>query len=81
MTLLEHIEKRGVKQGVKQGEILGKSNTLIRLLSAAFAEFTPAHADRVRSLSGELLDELTDALATHHTWSEIEPMLRQADDE
>jgi hypothetical protein len=54
---------------------------LIRQLSAAFAEFAPAHADQVRSLSDELLDDLTDAIAMHRTWSEIEPMLRQADEE
>lgn len=80
MTLLELIEERGkkqgVKQGVKQGEILGKSNTLIRLLSAAFPQFTAADADRVRKFSDQGLDELTDALATHPTWSKIKPIVR-----
>jgi len=32
-------------------------------------------------LPDKVLDDLTDAMAMHRTWSEIEPMLRQADDE
>jgi len=72
MTLLEHIEKRG--------KILGKSDTLVRLLSAAFPQFTAGDADRVRTFSDQALDELTDALATHHTWSEIKPIVRRRDE-
>jgi hypothetical protein len=71
MTLLEHLEKRGQR--------FGKANTLVRLLSAASQEFSPADADRVRELSDEALDELTDAIAARRTWAEIEPMLRQTD--
>jgi hypothetical protein len=44
MTLLEHLQQRG--------HFLSQAHTLIRLLSAEFAEFTPAHADRVRTASG-----------------------------
>jgi hypothetical protein len=69
MTLLEHVEKRGEKRG--------RIATLIRLLSAGFAEFSAADAARVRKLPDPALDELTDAIATRHTWAEIEPMLRQ----
>jgi hypothetical protein len=79
MTLLELIEERGKKEGVKQGEILGKSNTLIRLLSAAFPQFTAADEDRVREFSDQRLDELTDALAKHSTWSEIKSLVRHRD--
>ncbi len=73
MTLLEHLEKRG--------QSLGKAQTLIRLLSAGFAEFTPADADRVHALPDALLDDLTDAIAMRRNWPEIEPILRQADEE
>ena len=77
MTLLEHLQETSEKRG----HFLGQAHTLIRQLSAAFAEFTPAHADRVRQLPDKLLDELTDAIAMHRTWAEIEPILRQSDDE
>lgn len=84
MTLLELIEQRGkkegLKEGVKEGEILGKSNTLIRLLTAAFPQFTAADADRVRKFSDQRLNELTDALATHHAWSKIKPIVRHRDE-
>ena len=81
MTLLEHLKETSEKQGEKRGHFLGQAHTLIRLLSATFAEFTPAHADRVRQLPDEMLDELTDAIALHRTWSEIEPMLHRPDEE
>jgi hypothetical protein len=77
MTLLEHLQKTSEKRG----QFLGKAHTLIRQLSAVFAEFTPAHADRVRQLPDELLDDLTDAIAMHRTWAEIEPILRHPDEE
>jgi hypothetical protein len=67
MTLLEHLERTGT------------ANTLIRQLSAGFAEFSATDADRVRELSDEALDELTDAIAARRTWAEIEPILRQTD--
>jgi hypothetical protein len=65
MTLLEHLERTGT------------ANTLIRLLSAGFPEFSGSDADRVRELPDEALDELTDAIAMRRTWAEIEPILRQ----
>ena len=69
MTLLEHLEKRGEKRG----EIA----TLIRQLSAGFAEFSVADAERVRELPDEALEELTDAIAMRRTWAEIDPILQQ----
>ena len=71
MTLLEHLEKRGEKRGQRIGQV----NTLIRLLSAAFPDFSPADAQRVYQLSNEALDQLTDAIAAGHSWGEIEPLL------
>ncbi len=77
MTLLEHLEKRGEKRGEERGEERGRISTLVRLLSAGFAEFSAADADRVRDLPADRLDELTDAIAMRRTWAEIEPILRQ----
>lgn len=67
MTLLEHLERTGT------------ANTLVRLLSAGFAEFSAADADRVRELPDEAMEELTDAIAKRCTWTEIEAILRQTD--
>ena len=66
MTLLEHLERRG------------RTSTLIRLLSAAFGEFTPRDAERLRELPDEALDELTDAIALRRPWAAIESRLRQS---
>jgi predicted transposase YdaD len=81
MTLLEHLkksgEKRGEKRGKERGQRLGKANTLVRLLSAAFPEFSTADADRVRELPDGTLDELTDAIAVRRSWTEIESIVRR----
>jgi hypothetical protein len=76
MTLLEHLEKRGEKRG----QHLGKANTLIRWLSSVFPGFSAADAERVSKLPDEVLDELTDRVAQHATWVEIERILRRPDD-
>jgi hypothetical protein len=73
MILLEHLEKRGVRRG----RHLGKAETLIRLLSAAYPDLLPADQDRMRDLPDEKLDELTDAIAQRRPWSEIEAILQQ----
>jgi hypothetical protein len=52
-------------------------NTLIRQLSAAFPEFSATDADRVRKLSDRTLDQLTDAIATRLSWTEIQRMMRR----
>ncbi len=71
----------GISYGTNcNGISRGQAHILIRQLSASFTEFTPA-ADRVRQLPDKLLDDLTDAIAMHRSWSEIEPMLRQPDEE
>ena len=80
MTLLEHLREQGKKQGKKQGQRMGKISTLTRFLSAAFPEFSSADADRLRKLSDEALDQLTDAVAVRRSWDEIEPLLRRSDD-
>jgi hypothetical protein len=74
MTLLEHFEK----QGEKRGQRIGQVNTLIRLLSAAFPDFSPTDAEQVHQLSNESLDQLTDAIAAGHPWDELEPLLGQS---
>lgn len=91
VTLLEHLEKRGEKRGEQRGrklgeqrgrelgQHLGKVATLVRQLSAAFPEFTPANAEQVRELADETLDELADAVALRRTWAEIETLLRRRD--
>lgn len=76
MTLLEHLEKRGEKRGLRAGKVA----TVVRLLSAAFPEFSPAAADRVGRLPDPMLDELTDAVATRRVWAEIEPLIWRRDD-
>lgn len=80
MTLLEHLEKRGERRGERRGLHVGKVATVVRLLSAAFPEFTPAVADQVGRLSDPMLDELTDAIATRRAWADIEPLIRRRDD-
>ena len=83
MTLLEHLEERGEKRGEKRGEErgekrgqhLGKINTLVRQLSAAFPAFGAVDADRVRELPDKRLDELAEAIAVRRTWAEIEKIL------
>lgn len=75
VTLLEHLEKRGEKRGLRAGKVA----TVVRLLSAAFPEFSPA-ADRVGRLPDPVLDELTDAVATRRAWARIEPLIWRRDD-
>lgn len=58
---------------------MAEVETLVRLLSAAFPEFTPANADQVGGLPDDMLDELTDAIALRRTWAEVEPLLRRRD--
>jgi hypothetical protein len=49
---------------------------LTRQLSAAFPEFSPADAKRVRALPDEVLDQLADAIALRRTWAEIQELLQ-----
>lgn len=80
LTLLEHLEKRGEKRGQKRGQRAGKVATVVRLLSAAFPELTPAVADQVGRLPDPMLDELTDAVATRCTWADIESLIGRNED-
>jgi hypothetical protein len=88
MTLLEHLKKSGVKRGKKLGvkrgkelgQHLGQVATLTRQLSAAFPEFSPADAERVRALPDHLLDQLADAIALRRTWAEIQELLQPRTD-
>jgi hypothetical protein len=72
MTLLEHLKK----EGKKLGQRLGRVSMLTRQLSAAFPEFSPADAKRVRALPDEVLDQLADAIALRRTWAEIQELLQ-----
>ena len=76
MTLLEHLKKSGVKRGKELGQHLGRVATLTRQLSAAFPEFSPADAERVRALPDHVLDQLADAIALRRTWAEIQELLQ-----
>ena len=80
MTLLEHPkkqgEKRGKKLGKELGQRLGRVSMLTRQLSAAFPEFSPADAERVRALPDGVLDQLAEAIALRRTWAEIQELLQ-----
>ena len=76
MTLLEHLKKQGEKRGKKLGQRLGGVAMLTRQLSAAFPEFSPADAERVRALPDDVLDQLADAIALRRTWAEIQELLQ-----
>ncbi len=84
MTLLEHLQKRGEKRGrklgKKLGQHLGQVATLTRQMSAAFPQFTPADAERVRELPDDVLDQLADAIALRRTWAEIQELLQPSAD-
>lgn len=80
MTLLEQLrkqgEKRGKERGKELGQRLGRVAMLTRQISAAFPEFSPADAKRMRALPDDVLDQLADALALRRTWAEIQKLLQ-----
>jgi hypothetical protein len=67
MTLLEHLEQRGQREGRVQ--------TLIRLMSAANPEFRESDVAKVRELPDAALDELTDAIALRMPWKDLRKVL------
>jgi hypothetical protein len=69
MTLLEHLEQRGLREGRVQ--------TLVRQMSAANPEFSESDAAKLRELPDAALDELTDAIALHAPWKDLRKLLRK----
>jgi len=53
---------------------------LLRLLPAAYPEFSAADAEHVRALSDQALADLTDAVALRKSWAEIQQFLSQQPD-
>ncbi len=67
--------EQGKQEGKQEGELIGEQKIIIRLLNQHIGEIKPPLIEKIRQLSVEHLEELTDVLFTFSTVANLEQWL------